>query len=160
MDGADNPFASPTSSDSVTHAGDLETVQVSDRVIELLARTRPWVAAVVLFGGIVLLILVLGLLLLMMFATSAIVGPREPWLLVVGIYGANLTLYGVPLVYLFRFARNIGRLTNTRDLRHLEAVLESQRKFWKWVFLFWTGSSLLCILFLLFSRLLTGERVG
>lgn len=160
MDGADNPFASPTSNDAVGYRESADSAAVFDRTVKLLARTRPWVAAVVVFGGIVFLVSVLGLFVLLMFATATNMGPREPWLLLMGMYGGMLALYGLPLVYLIRFARNIRKLTQSQDISYLEDAIDAQRKFWKCVGGFLLGSFVLFILFLSLSLFLTEARVG
>lgn len=117
-----NPYEPPTSA----HVEVGTDGAVSDRIVEALRKTKPWVTVVVwsgfLVGGLSVL---LGLLVL--FAA-----PDEALSEVVGV--AYLVWGGITLggaLLLARFARGIRRLLHGGGMADLESALEAQARFWQ-----------------------------
>lgn len=101
--------------------------------LEMLRQTKPWVW----FMGI-LLFIGGGLMVVGGLIASVVIGAAGGRSAGFGA-GMSLTyvllglLYIGPAIFLTRYGGNIGRLMVTRDSRTLEAALEAQKSFWKFV---------------------------
>jgi hypothetical protein len=107
---------------------------VTQRSLEMLQATKPWVRlfSVLLFIGASMGILFgLGL----MFAGAMVFGRAAAWLgMVAGIIVIAFSmLYFMPALFLGRYASRIGDAVGTRRSHDLEAALEAQKSFWKFI---------------------------
>lgn len=132
-----NPFQSPTSNDPVGGAFVGSSVQTSQRAIELLARTRPWVKVMVVVGRLGIIFMAIGLVALLAMAVTGASRPGGegglPAMFVAAIYGLMLVVYWFPVMYLSKYASQIKQLTTTGDAVLLDEALDAQRKFWKFM---------------------------
>jgi hypothetical protein len=135
-----NPYAAPgarqVQSQAPVEAG------VSARTVELMRRTRPWVLFLAVLGAISSAFMLLGALAVVALggaATKAMMGKdmegAPAWLpmLIAGVYALVAALYVIPVVKLFKYSGAINALARTRSLRDLEAAIDYQRSFWKFV---------------------------
>ena len=136
-----NPYATPSASAAVPSATD--STMATDAVIDQLRRTKPWVrlfsviifigAGFMVLGGIAMLLAGAAIFAASSSgtgsgATPAFLGP------VFGIsYLVFAALYIYPGVKLWNYASRIGDLVANRSLVSLEAALNEQRAFWKFV---------------------------
>lgn len=132
-----NPYLSPTSTDSFGGDNVGAAVQTSDRAIELLARTRPWVKVMVVVGRIGLIFMAIGLVALVLIALTqgnAGVGQDNvPPLFLAAMYAVMLVLYWFPVLFLSQYTSKIRQLTTTAEPALLDEALDAQRKFWKFI---------------------------
>jgi hypothetical protein len=98
-------------------------------VIQILDRTQPWVRLVSIVGFVtVALMIVIG------FVGGALGMAAEiPELAVLLVYPLIGVLYFFPSLYLYKYARRIGMFVAQGHQVHLEAALDAQRAFWKFV---------------------------
>ncbi|MGD9419903.1 MAG: DUF5362 family protein [Verrucomicrobiota bacterium JB025] len=140
-----NPYATP--SVPATVAGSTYSTIATDAVIDQLKRTKPWVrlfsviifigAGFMVLGGIAVLIAGAA-----MFARNAAGSGSGPTTIngspllgpLIGIsYLIFAALYIYPGLKLWKYASRIGDLVANRSLLSLEAALNEQRAFWKFV---------------------------
>jgi hypothetical protein len=105
-----------------------ETEQVAANTVELLQQTRPWVRFMSVLG-----FLCVGLMFLICVASGLTrggfgFGPSELVLFVV--FGV---MYIFPSLFLSRYASRITDLAETRRVSDLDAALDAQKSFWKFV---------------------------
>jgi hypothetical protein len=100
-------------------------------VIAILQRTQPWVRLVSSFGFLcAALIGLLGAASLAGISTDRVEqGPVAAWFL----YPVLLVLYVIPSFHLFKYARRIDTFVAQGHTVQLEAALEAQRVFWRFV---------------------------
>ena len=103
---------------------------VTGDTAELLARTRPWVQWVAIWGFITIGLLGLGGLL--GGIGGAMSGSVEMAALMI-IYPLMALLYLFPTIHLYRYSKGINAFLQDRSEAKLAAALESQRAFWKFV---------------------------
>jgi hypothetical protein len=101
----------------------------NEGLILILRRTQPWVSFLALVGFLsVVLIVIVGV-------AGGIVGVTtergEATLLL--IYPVASLLYLFPSIYLYKYARRIGVFIAQGHTVQLEAALDAQRAFWKFV---------------------------
>lgn len=106
---------------------------------QYLEQTRPWVRLMAIFGFIFGGLMVLGAV------TMVLVGSlgQTPEDVAASPLGANATvaaslgyllgavLYGIPAIYLHRYARAIGRMAADDSGTAVEDALKQQRSFWR-----------------------------
>lgn len=108
----------------------VEAVVLTPRALEMLRRTRPWVA----FIGTVLA--VIGVLVTAGSVVTAVVlvvqqQPAQGIAFLLYVIVGLIYLY--PGIYLRRYARGIRDLVNLRASEHLEAAMAAQKDFWRLV---------------------------
>lgn len=115
-------------------------VILTDRAIEMLRQTGPWVR----FFGVLLWIGVglgtIGVVLLLMGAVFNMGTGRSGgfeagvmMLIMALVWAAMLLLYFIPGLYLNRYASRISELMRTRREDVAEAALQAQKSFWKFM---------------------------
>ena len=101
-----------------------------EAVSNTLRETQPWTRAMGIIGFVGVAFLLLGGV--AAGATGFMTGnPAAVALLVV--YPLIALLYAVPSMYLLRYSKRIRQFVVNREPAQLEAALESQRAFWKFV---------------------------
>ena len=117
-----------------THSGELP---FSAAALDSLRRTRPWVMFLGILAYVGAGVIVVGSLFMafgMSMARGARGGPNMSGLgLLVALYLAFAVVYVVVGVYLTRYASCINRVVATRYVTDLEAAMEIQRSFWKFM---------------------------
>ena len=101
-----------------------------DTVSTILRETQPWTRAMGIIGFVGVAFLILGGV--AAGATGFLTGsPAAVALLVV--YPLIALLYAVPSMHLLRYSKRIRQFVVDRQPAQLEAALDSQRAFWKFV---------------------------
>ena len=112
----------------------MESLVFTPRAMDMLRATKPWVRliSVLIFIASAFLI---GIAVLLMTGAFAFGGMRAgAGATVVGVvYLAISCLYLAPAIYLNRYASRIGDLMRMNRADILEAALEAQKSFWKFV---------------------------
>jgi hypothetical protein len=142
---SENPYQSPSSAPGISTEAE---GRVSQRSVELLVATRPWVRfiSVLLFLSFGLMIIVTSVISFRDMVVPAAAGAMFVYALFAAFF------YLVPAVYLNSFANRITWVARTSSTSHLEQALEAQKSFWKYV------GILLLIIFALYAIL--GAIVG
>ena len=107
---------------------------LSDRAIDMLRQTKPWVRLMSVICFVFAGLMVLSGLIIAM--ASAAIGTRSGLGLpaMVGVlYVALGAFYLVPGIMLHRYAGRIGRLMLSNRMNDLEEALGAQKSFWKFV---------------------------
>ena len=130
----DNPYqasshsAYPASNGIVTRA-----------VIDALAATRPWVRLCSVLGFIGAGFMILAALAIMVTGTVGALSSRDAvpfagFPIIIGFfYLVMAALYLVPSLKLWKYGSAIVRLMSSNAVADLEAALDQQRGFWKFV---------------------------
>lgn len=123
----DNPYASPTQ--------DLQPVYsqggLSPGVLRALAGTKPWVRFCSVIGFITTGLLILAAVAILVAGGF---GGMEGYVMGISfVYGLMGVLYLFPSVKLWQYGSNIYRLMGSQSMADLEAALEAQRSFWRFV---------------------------
>ena len=103
---------------------------VSQEVVEILRKTKPWVRFISVLGFIGLALMLLGALAGMAMSAKAGFGPvliQLAAMLVVAL------IQFPALLFLSRYASRIGNLVNSGHPQDLEDALAAQKSFWKYV---------------------------
>ena len=124
----ENPYQSP-GPPSAAGGFDSSNDDVSQRVVELLLATRPWVRLMGILLFITAGLMTLGSLFVTLAGLDVMAGVA---MAAVYLFIAVL-FYLIPGVYLFRYASRISDLEVSRSLTHLENALEAQKTFWKYL---------------------------
>jgi hypothetical protein len=136
-----NPYSAPVS--NPYGAGSDSSGSVSPSTISALAGTKPWVRflSVMFWIGVAFMLLIAA----GMGVVGAIGGPVEeavsksgafggvPMIFIAILYGALAFLYVYPAVKLWAYGTRIGSLRTTMSVADLDAALNEQRCFWKYV---------------------------
>jgi hypothetical protein len=136
-----NPYSSPAANlygSSTSGAADA----VAASTIAALAGTKPWVRfmSVLMWIGVVFMLLgalALGAISMIGVAKQAS-SPANPFggaqfLVLAVIYGVMAFVYIYPAIKLWKYANRIGSLNSTRSVADLDAALNEQRGFWKFI---------------------------
>jgi hypothetical protein len=127
-----DPYKPPSAPIDGPRAGDGGGARVPDRVLALLAETRPWVKLVA-----ALFFVVVGLMIVFFVAAAALAptapgaGAALPWTLMPS--GIVILLYVPGVLYLWRYAVALGQLEAGGGTDALEVALSHQKSFWKYV---------------------------
>jgi hypothetical protein len=123
-----NPYQPPTSAyDSGYTAADAGPI-VTDRIVQGMRKTKPWVTFLAVLGFIGAGFSALGGLgMLLGGASSEIPGGAGIGLAYLVIAG----LYFAPALFLFRYGSSIGKMLAGGGLPELENAVESQASFWQ-----------------------------
>jgi hypothetical protein len=126
-----NPYQAPSpglfSSRPPSYFSAQAEAGVTPKVVDMLAKTQPWVRFLSVLGFIgfaLLLLLAFGMVML------AVSGGNSPGVLA-AIYAVFGVLYLIPSIFLSRFASDIARLRSSLRVEDLEDALQSQKSFWK-----------------------------
>jgi hypothetical protein len=110
---------------------------VTPRMLEILAKTKPWVQfmAIMLFiGAAFMLVYTLILLGMGVFASRSAFGPAFPLAFMVGgaiLYGIMGALYLVLGIRLWKYGSHIRELLFEPRVERVELALDQQQRFWK-----------------------------
>lgn len=116
-----------------------QPIAFSDRMLESLNATRPWVKFLAILGFIFIALMVLmGLAMITgMFTGFATPGmPQMPVVFdtVFGIFYLVLAfVYVMPPLYLYRYAKAIAGIQNAATMAGFEDALKQQKSFWKFI---------------------------
>lgn len=133
-----NPYVAPQAQvGGVNDTKYAQVGQVSERAIEYLLRTRPWVRFIAILGIILMAIMVLGGLAMAVFGggffsymgVAARIGMGA-------LYMVLALLYLPPVIFLNRFANRITDVADDHSPASLEEALRAQKAFWKYVGMF------------------------
>ena len=134
----DNPYLSSTSDpNALSSPGSL-----TPRILQILGETKPWVRLCSIIGFIFTGLILLGAL-VMLIAGGAIfagnfgegpaaIGAAMPVVMSL-IYVGMAALYFFPSLKLWKYGTYILKLMNSQSMDDLEAALDAQRGFWKFV---------------------------
>lgn len=130
-----NPYASSALDPVAISRGE----GLSPRVLSALAGTRPWVRFCAIIGFI-LAGLIFILAAVMLFGGAALfasggenaIGGSLPVIAAL-VYAVMGLLYLFPSIKLWKYGSHIASLMGSQSMSDLEAALESQRSFWKFV---------------------------
>lgn len=100
-------------------------------VVEILRKTRPWVGLVSIFGFIS--VGLIGLLAIASWVGIATEHVDRIPLAALLVYPVLLVLYFIPSWQLFKYSRRIDVFVAQGHTVQLEAALEAQRAFWRFV---------------------------
>lgn len=128
-------------------------------IIQILRRTQPWVNLVSIFGFICV-----GLMALLAGVSwVGIASDRVEQIPVAAllVYPVLLVLYFVPSFYLFKYGRRIKTFVAQGHTVQLEAALEAQRAFWRFVGIIVVVSAGLTALVIVFAMIagIMGRRL-
>ncbi|HEX2253111.1 MAG TPA: DUF5362 family protein [Thermoanaerobaculia bacterium] len=135
----DDPYAAPTRPGGYAGAdshGDFG--RITAPMLTSLRETRPWVRLVSIVGFVMAaLVLVMGVFVTLAGGMGGLLGDAGMsggvGIAVGLLYVVLGVLYVVPSLYLFRYARAIGRLLDGGRGPALEEALGHQRAFWRLV---------------------------
>jgi uncharacterized protein DUF5362 len=134
-----NPYSTPIANlYGATTDGAIDAVSPS--TIAMLAGTKPWVRFMSVLMWIAVGIMLLGALGLGAVSMLGIVkqtksGPLGgmEFVVMAVIYGVMAFVYIFPAIKLWKYANRIGSLGATRSVADLDAALNEQRSFWKFI---------------------------
>lgn len=134
---------------------------MSERVVQALRKTRPWVLLIAIVGFIMAALMVVMAIPMFMGASSmSSMGGAEgmggPEMMMGGGFAIGMgvlyiligIIYFFLSLYLLRYAGAIKRAVNGLDVANLEAALDSQASFWKMAGILTLLSIVLTILFI------------
>jgi hypothetical protein len=131
-----NPYSSPAVPPAASPAQVTEAnAVVPSRVLDLLRQTRPWVRLMSIVGFVVSALMIIGGGAAASFAMLGR-GDSSTYAMSAGVlcvYVFMGALYLVPSLFLFRYASRITELLTNPQSLNLEAALEAQKSFWKFV---------------------------
>lgn len=110
----------------------IETLAFTPRAMDMLRQTKPWVRLIAILMFIGAGFMLIGALVLV-FAGAIMSGRGGPPAALALIYVPMALLYIAPAVYLNRYASRINELIQLNRADVLEATLEAQKSFWKFV---------------------------
>jgi hypothetical protein len=128
-DAAGNPYRSPAPATASSEIPTVGAMAVTERSVELLRATRPWVRFLSVVGFIGAGLMVLGGLFAAVFGLSQgqfeMVGAAA-FYMVIGL------LYFFGALYLGRYASAISTLETVRSTLTLEEALAAQKTLWRY----------------------------
>ncbi len=110
----------------------IATFNATDAMLLSLRQTKPWVRFISIIGFLVVLLLIAAGIL--SFVSSS--HPVEDTMLTSATALLNIVmaaLYLLPSLFLFKYASAIKRLLQTEDATAMEAALQNQKSFWKFM---------------------------
>jgi hypothetical protein len=128
-----NPYQAPSSpglfsSSQPSYFSAQAEPGVTPKIVEMLARTQPWVRFLSVLGFI-------GFALMMLVAVGAFMlavsRNNSGGILLAIIYAVFGIVYLLPSVFLSRYASDIARLRTSLRVQDLEDALQAQKSFWK-----------------------------
>lgn len=139
MESPANPYSTPAANlYGSTSGGAIDGVAPS--TVAMLAATKPWVRfmSVLMWIGVAFLLLgALGMGAVSMMGLAK-QGKPSPFggaelIVIAVIYGVMAFVYIYPAIKLWKYANRIGTLGSTRAVTDLDAALNEQRAFWKFI---------------------------
>ncbi len=134
-----NPYSTPAANLYGSTTGGVSDA-VSPSTIAMLAATKPWVRfmAVLMWIGVAFMLLAavgMGAFSMLGLAKQ---GQANPFggaglIAMAAIYGVMAFVYIYPAIKLWKYANRIGSLGSTRSVTDLDAALNEQRGFWKFI---------------------------
>lgn len=134
-----NPYSTPAANlygSPASGAAD----SVSPSTIAVLAATKPWVRfmSVLMWIGVAFMLLAavgMGVVSVMGLAKQAKPSPfgGAEFVVLAVIYGVMAFIYIYPALKLWKYANRIGSLRATHTVTDLDAALNEQRSFWKFI---------------------------
>jgi len=111
-----------------------ENPMITWQAIQLVGQTTLWVRimSVLMFIGAGFMVLASLLIIFVAVATSSRRGDTPPVFLGC-IYIPMAILYIIPAIFLWRYATNTKAFASLRQIQYLEAALQAQKSFWKFV---------------------------
>jgi hypothetical protein len=113
---------------------------ITANMVQSLRQTKPWVRLLSIVGFLATgFMLLAGLFMLVAGAMSqSLVGRASPFGAVGGVllgvlYALLALLYLFPSLFLFRYASAIARMLNGETVGGMEAALEQQKSFWRFM---------------------------
>ncbi|MCB1278607.1 DUF5362 family protein [Prosthecobacter sp.] len=134
-----NPYTSPAANLYGASSGPAAD-GVSPSTIAMLSATKPWVRfmSVLMWIGVAFMLLgaigmgaVTALGVTKQTTTSPFGGAEL--VVMAAIYGLMAIVYIFPAIKLGKYASRIGSLVSTRSVADLDAALNEQRSFWKFI---------------------------
>lgn len=110
----------------------MEPLVFTDRAMAMLRQTRPWarfISILIWISAALMIVVGVGMALVMLL--GRISGGIDT--IVFLVYPLLALLYIMPAVYLGRYASRIAQLDRLRRSDVLEATLEAQKSFWRFV---------------------------
>lgn len=134
-----NPYASPSANLYGSASGGGADA-VAPSTIAILSATKPWVRfmSVLMWIGVAFMLLfaagmgVISMIGASKFMSSGPFGGMQLTILA-GVYGVLAFVYVFPAIKLWKYANRIGSLGATHSITDLDAALNEQRSFWKFV---------------------------
>jgi hypothetical protein len=130
-----NPYQSPSYASSFPGPGGGGTEFVTERILEIMRQTQPWVRFLSVIGIILAAFMVVGGLSLALFVIPmggmGSIGSFE--MMVFGFYPLLGVLALFPALQLWRYASRIADFRATLQAAQLESALAAQKSFWKYV---------------------------
>jgi hypothetical protein len=105
---------------------------VSQEVVEILAKTKPWVRLIAVLGFIAMGLALLGAGIAVVVGASSGMG-AGPMLLQAGVMILQFLILFPALLFLNRYASRIGSLVSNGQPQDLEEALSAQKSYWKYV---------------------------
>ena len=119
-----NPYESPGYG-----TGDASSELVSERIIQLMLQTKPWVRFLSVLGFIITGIMALGFVVGLIDVLTTGMGGMEALTLL--MYLPLAAVYFFASLYLGRYASRIQEFAMTPKAELLEEALAAQRSFWR-----------------------------
>lgn len=123
-----NPFQSPTAEPSSYSSG----IDPSTRTVAAMRATRPWVLFLAIMGALVTVIM-LGCFVFQAITAISLGLNLARTASILGVAGVFLLLYGLPTIFLFRYAARLKSFVALGSINELDEALEAQKSFWKTV---------------------------
>lgn len=134
-----NPYSTPAANLYGSTSGGAADA-VSSSTVAILAGTKPWVRfmSVLMWIGVGFMLLVsavMGVVSMLGVGKSVSSGPLggKEMIIICVLYGVLAFVYIFPALKLWKYANRIGSLGATRSVADLDAALNEQRSFWKFV---------------------------
>jgi len=126
-------------------------------VSRILGQTQPWARLMSILGFVTV-----GMMLLIGLGTAVAVMATQGWeaAFLLAVYPLMAVFYVLPSIYLMRYANRIRDFIAQSQQHHLEAALDAQRAFWKFISIFALVSLVLSGVAMLVALVLGGVAGG
>ena len=126
-------------------------------VSRILGQTQPWARLMGILGFVTV-----GMMLLIGLGTAVAVMATQGWeaAFLLAVYPLMAVLYVLPSIYLMRYANRIREFIAQSQQYQLEAALDAQRAFWKFMGIFALVSLVLSGVAMLVALVLGGVARG
>jgi len=125
-----NPFQSPVT--PVEQPLGMGGAQPSERTMQLLMQTRPWVKLISILMFIGIGFMLLGAVFLFVAGAAMFDSPAQG-VAMGGVYAVMAAFYFFPARFLMRYASHIQAFARDGTTEQLDDALEAQKSFWKFV---------------------------
>lgn len=127
-------------------------VVVSGVASEMLKQTKPWVRFLSILGFVICGLMIVGGAL---FGVIGAASGQPEMIFMLFLYPLFGVLFIFPSMFLFRYANYIRDFLDNRDSHDLDAALEAQKSFWKFM-----GIYMLVVLCLYAALIVFGILLG